>query len=303
MRIASLSGVLSLLAVASANAQPLMVVSNETGTTISTLNIVSGTIGTYHSGLANPDGIMFAPDGMLYATSFTGGTFNRITSSNSFTTIASGMNGSAGFARDAGGNFYVVNYGNPSGGGTTMSRITPAGTINVAFATGLSTPDDVKFDPTGTFLYVSEWGGNRIRRVNPTTGVVSPFIDGTAGLDRPSAMAIDTAGNIFVTNWGNGSISRITPGGVVTNNYATGVANSFGLLLDEPGGFFYATSWTAGTVNRFPYLGGAATVIASGFQGPTFMAFVPIPEPATLLGFVVGLFALSRFAKSRCRAR
>ena len=60
---------------APARAQPVLFVSNETGTSISTVNTMTGAVGTYHTGLSNPDGILLAPDGNLYATSFTGGPY------------------------------------------------------------------------------------------------------------------------------------------------------------------------------------------------------------------------------------
>jgi sugar lactone lactonase YvrE len=295
-----------LLIVGSAHAQPTLLVSNETGTSIATVNAATGAVGTFHTGLSNPDGLMVFPDGQLYATSFTGGTFNRITSANTFQTIASGMNGSAGFDRDAAGNVYVANFGAPSGGGTGVSRIAPDGSITVNFANGLSTPDDVIFDHTGTILYVSEWGGHRVRRIDPATGAVTPFVgpETGAGLDLPSAMARDSAGNLYVTNWGNATVSRVAPDGTVTNNFATNVPNSFGLLLDEEGGFFYATSYYGGTVSRFPLGGGSATVIAAGLDGPTFLAVQPVPEPTGVFLIGAGVVAVCGVARrvTSCRS-
>ena len=156
--------VCTLFPAASAPAAMLLI-SNEKGSSISTLNTTNAQVTTYMSGLSNPDGLVLGTDGFVYATAFNAGTLNRITSSSTFTTIASGFNGAGALTIDAGGNFFVPNFGAPTGGGTTVGKVLSLGggsySTTVNFATGLSTPDGLAFDSHG-ILYEADFGSNRI---------------------------------------------------------------------------------------------------------------------------------------------
>src|SRR5882724_12522045 len=110
-----------------ARADVVVLVSNEQGSSITQFDITTGVKTTYFSGLNHPDGLAFGLDGFLYATSFgtttTDGSLVRVTGTSSFTTLASGFNGSGALVQDAAGSFYVPNFGVPSGGGTTLSKV------------------------------------------------------------------------------------------------------------------------------------------------------------------------------------
>ena len=57
----------------------------------------------------------------------------------------------------------------------------------------------------GTILYVSSYFNNTISAI-AANGTVSTF---ATGLDGPSGLAFDSAGNLYATNEGNGTISKI----------------------------------------------------------------------------------------------
>lgn len=77
-------------------------------------------------------------------------------------------------------------------------------------------PTDVALAPNGD-IYVGEYGGNdRISRFTPQYGFVQSFggpDSGAARLQRPQALAFDTAGELWVADAGNHRICRFTADG------------------------------------------------------------------------------------------
>jgi large repetitive protein len=73
-------------------------------------------------------------------------------------------------------------------------------------------------------LYVADWGDHAIRKVT-TAGVVTTLAgrSGSAGsnhgtnsaarFNQPSAVAVDSAGNLYVTDYGDHTIRKVTPDG------------------------------------------------------------------------------------------
>ncbi len=51
---------------------------------------------------------------------------------------------------------------------------------------------------------------------------------------NPSAIAIDSAGNIWVTNWGSNNVSELSSAGVLINTYTVG-SNPSGIAIDSAG--------------------------------------------------------------------
>ncbi|MBE7158085.1 MAG: SMP-30/gluconolactonase/LRE family protein [Rhodospirillales bacterium] len=101
--------------------------------------------------------------------------------------------------------------------------------MNSVFATGLSFPLGMAFDPAGN-LYVADGGTNTIYRYT-TAGVRSTFVTGN-GMNLPSGIAFDPAGNLFVANLNGGNILRFTPGGAVST-FATGLSSPTFLAFDQ----------------------------------------------------------------------
>jgi trimeric autotransporter adhesin len=93
-------------------------------------------------------------------------------------------------------------------------------------------PDGIAVDSEGNVLIadcggvsISDYRGNRIRRVAKETGIISTVADAVFSGPCPSytleaSLAVDAAGNIFVTNASVGRIYRIEAGSGVVSRFA-----------------------------------------------------------------------------------
>ncbi|MBE7499156.1 MAG: PQQ-binding-like beta-propeller repeat protein [Verrucomicrobiales bacterium] len=142
---------------------------------------------------------------------------------------------------DGAGDLYVTEFDNH-----TVRRVTAAGVVSTwvgdrtaGYRDGprgqarLTQPGGIAVDGAGN-LYVSEWGGQRVRKVS-VDGMVSTVAGtGEAGhrdgagsqaqFNQPDGMAVDGEGNVWVTDYGNQVIRRIGVGGKVETVAGTGVA-------------------------------------------------------------------------------
>ena len=184
-------------------------------------------------------------------------------------------------AMDASNNLYVTNFIN-----STISKITPAGTVIQAWATlaGNSRPYGIVIDASGN-LYTA----NR----NPTNTVskITPTLDGSSGTviqtwasisSEAYTIAIDASGNLYIPYINQNRIDKIVPSqsgtsGVVTANWKTlaSGANPFSISFDASGNLYSANS--NNTISKITPTGTVtqawATLAAS--SNPQFMVFDP----------------------------
>jgi len=144
----------------------------------------------------------------------------------------SGLSFPRGIALDASGNLLIADWGNEvirridtsTGIMVTIAgsgQDSFAGNGGPAIAAGFASPFDVALDSTGN-LYISDQDDHRIRRVDRKTGIVTTVAgtgergfsgDGGPGtsakLDRPGAIAVNNAGDIYVSDADNSRVRRI----------------------------------------------------------------------------------------------
>jgi adhesin/invasin len=207
-----------------------------------------------NSQLNQPRAIIFDPAGNLYIADSGDNRVRKVTTDGIITTIAgNGTTGNAGdgglainaqlnnpngLAFDPAGNLYIADAYN-----FKVRRVDPAGVITTYAGTGLPgsggdggpasgatlrQPYALAEDAAGN-LYISDFSGQTIRRIDRTSGVITTFAgasapgfsgDGgpatAAQLYGPTGMAFDSAGNLYFTDLYNQRVRKIDTSGIIT---------------------------------------------------------------------------------------
>ena len=158
-----------------------------------------------------------------------------------------------------------------SAAGTVYASETLYRDIRGALATGLAQPPagpfnvlpyfngpmGVALDSTGNNLYIADQTNNVVQVLNFSDNQTIPFVSSGKGVNRPVAVAVDEANNVFVLNQGtgsDGSILEFDSFGNALATKATGLTQPTALTLDGYGNLFVAEQ------------GGAVKVFGSGLS-------------------------------------
>ncbi len=231
-----------------------------------------------------------------------------------------------GVCLDAAGNVYVADATN-----NRVRKITPAGIIStiggngtagfggdggLAIAANLNYPTGVAVDAAGN-VYIADALNSRVRKINNATGNISTIAgtgipgyngDGiaanTARLNRPFAVALDAANNVYISEGNGARIRKITVGtGVISTVAGTGVPgyngdgipptiakinNPRGIVVDAAGNIYIADMsnnrirMVTIATGRISTIAGTGTAGFSGDLGPANTANVNTPVGVAL---------------------
>jgi hypothetical protein len=187
------------------------------------------------------------------------------TSTSSGVAIGTGLTAPTGVAVDNSGDVYIADAGKVVEVPFVNGALNTAG--QVTLQTGLGTKLRLAVDGTGN-VFVTDPDNARVVKIsNPITSTaVSGIVTVGSGFSKPSAIATDSAGDIFVAD--GSTLSEIAapfygPPVAITNSLASPVT---GLAVDPSGSIDVAQS---GGIIRIPYVAGAfgtnsAAAIAGG---------------------------------------
>jgi trimeric autotransporter adhesin len=211
------------------------------------------------------------------------------------------LRGPFGVAVDTFGNLYIADELNQR-----IRRVSPSGIISTVAGNGvagfsgdggpatdaeLNNPLGVSVDSAGN-IYIADSSNNRIREVSPNgiistvagAGVGIPGDDTYTGLNGPSSMALDAAGNLYIADRDNMRVEKVTPGGIITTVAGNGTQGSSGdggpaasAQLYLPTG---VTLDTAGNLYIADFANGRIRKVSPGGLITTYAALSQSSEPS-----------------------
>ena len=253
--------------------------------------------------------------GNMYFTDTENKRIRRISADGKIATVASGFPGSAGVAIDGAGNLYVADVQHYQ-----IEKITPSGTVSTIAGTGtwgysgdggpataatLGPAGGIAANASGT-VYFCDSG--RVRKV--AAGIITTVAGrGSSGGDngpatsasllRPTAVTVDSAGNLYIADTRNHRVRKVTAQGIITTlagaeerpgfggDNGPAVSARFnspqGIAVDSAGNVYVADTennrirkiWTDGQVTT---IAGDGTIGWSGDRSPATRAQLWLPR-------------------------
>jgi uncharacterized protein (TIGR03437 family) len=207
---------------------------------------------------------------------------------------AAQLNSPEAVAADSSGNLYIADTGNNVVRKVVNGTITNfAGNASAGSGSGqLNGPQGLAVDSSGN-VYISDTQNNRVLKATPA-GAISTYAGngaagfggdggaaGSAQLNSPLALAVDSGGNLYIADFGNSRIRKVTPGGAISTVAGNGAAGYSGdglaaanaqinlpqgVAVDAAGDIFIADSGN-GVVRMVTPGGTITTVAGNGLRG------------------------------------
>ena len=238
------------------------------------------------------------------------------------------------FIADAGNNRVrqvAVNQTINTIAGTGVARLSGDG--GPATAAALSEPEGIAVDAAGD-LFIADTSANVIREVSPSGIITTVAGDGVAGfsgdggpatraeLSDPTAVAVDSAGDLYIADFGNNRVRMVSPSGIITTIAGNGQLGDGGdggpataapvdgpldIALDQAGDLFLVDPFD-GLVREVTTTGLIQTVAgsltttpgANGDGGPATAATLTLPTGIAVDAF--GDLFIANYGGDRIRA-
>jgi adhesin/invasin len=282
-----------------------------------------------------PRAIIFDSSGNMYIADSGNNRVRKVTPSGVITTVAGAgvpggggdggqatagqLNNPFGLAVDSSGNLFIADAYNYK-----IRRVDPSGIITTYAGTGtagssgdggpaanatLMQPYALVADASGN-LYISDVAGNKIRKIDRATGVITTFAgtgapnfsgDGgpaaTAQLNGPTGMAFDSAGNLYFTDLNNNRVRKIDTSGIITTvagdgssaytndgqpSLNAGIGSPIDVAIDA-NGVMYVAQRDFAVVRFIGQDGPPSRVIVTGGTGQSTPVSTAFPQTLTVL--------------------
>ena len=186
------------------------------------------------------------PDGALWFTEEDGNRIGRVTTAGQVQEFPLPRPASAPLAIAAGSDGALWFTMGDSTSPATIGRIDLSGTVQeYPLAEPGSQPVGITVGPDGA-MWFTEFAGNRIGRIDVTTGVITEFALPEAGI-QPEYVAAGPDGNLWFTSFDGAFIGRMTPAGAVTLLNAN--APNFDIVVGADGNLWYS-GFSQGTIGQ-----------------------------------------------------
>lgn len=156
------------------------------------------------------EGITWLPDGRIYVVDFATGEVFRINLAGEITKITT-ANGALGGAADQAGNYYFSEFvaGN-------IYKIDTAENVSV-YAKGLVGPAGILIDDDKQLMYVANYNGNSISKIDIRAESPVPTTLASGGrINGPDGLVFAPNGDLISCNFNDNNIQRITTEGIVS---------------------------------------------------------------------------------------
>ena len=236
-----------------------------------------------------PEGVAVDASGNLYIADSGNADIREVNAAGAIATLVGGdvgdgglgvfglLNQPYGVARDNAGNTYIADTNNnrvrkvPAGGtivtvaGTGVSGF--AGDGKAATGAQLNIPQGVALDASGN-LYIADTNNRRVRKVDGSGNITTVAGNGiccghtgdngaatSAQIGSPSALAVDSSGNLYISDVTNNVIRKVDTSGTITTVAGTGsygysgdggaatgakLYGPYGIALDAAGNLYIA---------------------------------------------------------------
>jgi len=156
----------------------------------------------FASRLAQPRGLLFAPDAALHVAEQQSGWITRVGADGKVVRIAIGFESPHDLARDGDGNLYVADTG-----AGRIAKIARSGEVTTYIA-DLESPVDLDFGPDGE-LWVCELTGKVRAFATPSRSRTVVQLKG------PHGLAFTKTGETFINDWRGNRVYRLDAGGTL----------------------------------------------------------------------------------------
>ncbi len=177
------------------------------------------------------------PSTVIYVSNFKSSNVQKFSSTGASLGVFCNVINATGVAFDQAGNLFVAN----TKSGNAIQKFAPDGSSSYFATSDLSAPHGLAFDRDGN-LFVANTFNATIRKFTPN-GVGTVFADGADGIQHPTDLKFDDAGNLWVTNayggpTGTGSVQKFTPDGIGTVFADSVFSTAYGIAFDSAGNVY-----------------------------------------------------------------